>query len=110
MLKFKARLEKRRFFEQVRFGRKKSKQEIIKWLFWLEERQGITIGTFEQLLQGMEEIIFPVYIKVHLEKKEEYIEKEKLIDVLNSFIGNYHMEVPIYSAVKVNGKILSIKH
>lgn len=72
MLKFKARLEKRRFFEQVRFGRKKSKQEIIKWLFWLEERQGITIGTFEQLLQGMEEIIFPVYIKVHLEKKEEY--------------------------------------
>ena len=41
-----------------------------------------------------------------LEKKEEYIEKEKLIDVLNSFIGIYHMEVPIYSAVKVNGKKL----
>ena len=30
-----------------------------------------------------------------------------LEEVLNSFIGEYNMEVPIYSAVKVNGKKLS---
>ena len=41
-----------------------------------------------------------------LEEKEEHIEKEKLINVLNSFKGIYHMTVPIYSAVKVNGKKL----
>ena len=41
-----------------------------------------------------------------LEEKEEHIEKEELINVLNSFIGTYHMKVPIYSAVKVNGKKL----
>ena len=41
-----------------------------------------------------------------LEEKEEHIEKEELINVLNSFIGKYTMEVPIYSAVKVNGKKL----
>ena len=40
--------------------------------------------------------------------KEEYsvIKKEKLIKVLNSFIGEYMQEVPIYSAVKINGKKL----
>ena len=41
-----------------------------------------------------------------LEEKEEKINKDKLIEVLNSFIGSYHMTVPIYSAVKVNGKKL----
>ena len=41
-----------------------------------------------------------------LEQKEEHINKEDLINVLNSFIGKYNMEVPIYSAVKVNGKKL----
>ncbi len=34
------------------------------------------------------------------------IDKEKLIQVLNSFVGKYNMEVPLYSAVKVNGKKL----
>ena len=34
------------------------------------------------------------------------IEKEKIIDVVNSFIGSYMQEVPKYSAVKVNGKKL----
>ena len=34
------------------------------------------------------------------------IDKEKLIGVLNSFVGKYNMEVPLYSAVKVNGKKL----
>ena len=41
-----------------------------------------------------------------LEEKEEHINKEDLIKVLNSFIGKYTMQVPIYSAVKVNGKKL----
>ena len=34
------------------------------------------------------------------------IDKEKLETTLKSFIGEYDMEVPIYSAVKVNGKKL----
>ena len=41
-----------------------------------------------------------------LEEKQESITKEDLINVLNSFKGPYHMRVPIYSAVKVNGKKL----
>ncbi len=40
--------------------------------------------------------------------KEENIklDKNKLIEVLNSFIGTYNQEVPIYSAVKIKGKKL----
>lgn len=34
------------------------------------------------------------------------IEKEKIIEVVNSFKGSYMQEVPIYSAVKVKGKKL----
>ena len=34
------------------------------------------------------------------------IDKDKLIEVLNSFIGKYNQEVPMYSAVKVNGRKL----
>ena len=34
------------------------------------------------------------------------IDKDKLIKVLNSFVGKYNQEVPIYSAVKVNGRKL----
>ena len=41
-----------------------------------------------------------------LEEKEETINKEELINVLNFFKGSYHMIVPIYSAVKVDGKKL----
>ena len=32
--------------------------------------------------------------------------KEEIIDALNSFKGKYMQEVPIYSAVKINGKKL----
>jgi len=40
-------------------------------------------------------------------KKEVYsLDENKLREILNSFIGTYHQEVPIYSAVKVNGKKL----
>ncbi|MBQ9071829.1 MAG: tRNA pseudouridine(55) synthase TruB [Bacilli bacterium] len=40
-------------------------------------------------------------------KEEECIKtKEEIIEVLNSFKGKYLQEVPIYSAVKINGKKL----
>ena len=41
-----------------------------------------------------------------LEEKVSIIDKDKIIKVLNSFKGKYEQEVPIYSAVKVNGKKL----
>ena len=41
-----------------------------------------------------------------LEEKKEKINKEELAPVLKSFIGKYSYEVPIYSAIKVNGKKL----
>ena len=34
------------------------------------------------------------------------VDKDKLIELLNSFIGKYNQEVPMYSAVKVNGRKL----
>lgn len=34
------------------------------------------------------------------------VDKAKLIEVLNSFIGKYNQEVPMYSAVKINGRKL----
>lgn len=43
----------------------------------------------------------------HIIKEEiPHVTKEEIINVLNSFIGEYEQEVPIYSAVKVNGKKL----
>lgn len=40
-------------------------------------------------------------------KEEKYdIDKDKLLKVLNSFTCSYEQEIPIYSAVKVNGKKL----
>ena len=41
-----------------------------------------------------------------LEEKECSLNKEDLINCLNSFIGEYNQTVPIYSSVKVNGKKL----
>ena len=41
-----------------------------------------------------------------LEEKKEKLNKEELAPVLKSFIGDYSYEVPIYSAIKVNGKKL----
>ena len=40
-------------------------------------------------------------------KEQDYnFTKEELINVLNSFVGTYNQEVPLYSAIKVNGKKL----
>ena len=41
-----------------------------------------------------------------LKNKEAIFSKEEIIKVLNSMVGTYEQEVPIYSAVKVNGKKL----
>ena len=41
-----------------------------------------------------------------IDERKETISKDDLIRVLNSFKGPYHMTVPIYRAVKVNGKKL----
>ena len=40
------------------------------------------------------------------ERKVKNITNEDIDNVLNTFIGDYDMEVPIYSAVKINGKKL----
>ena len=41
-----------------------------------------------------------------LNRKEINVDKEKVINTINSFKGKYNQEVPIYSAVKINGKKL----
>lgn len=42
-----------------------------------------------------------------IEKKDiKSIDKEVIIETLNSFLGDSYQEVPIYSAVKINGKKL----
>lgn len=41
-----------------------------------------------------------------LEERKENINQEEIEEVLQSFIGDYSYEVPIYSAIKVNGKKL----
>lgn len=41
-----------------------------------------------------------------LETKEYNITKNEILQVFQSFIGKYEMEVPLYSAIKVNGKKL----
>ena len=41
-----------------------------------------------------------------LEKKDFLVDKEMVREVLESFLGEYHMEVPLYSAIKVDGKRL----
>jgi tRNA pseudouridine55 synthase len=41
-----------------------------------------------------------------LEEKDVLLNKDDLINTLNSFVGEYNQEVPIYSSVKVNGKKL----
>lgn len=41
-----------------------------------------------------------------LEEKEFYVDKEQVINTLNSFLGKSEQVVPAYSAVKINGKKL----
>ncbi|MBQ9012701.1 MAG: tRNA pseudouridine(55) synthase TruB [Bacilli bacterium] len=41
-----------------------------------------------------------------IEERKITLNKNELKDTLNSFVGKYNQEVPIYSAVKINGKKL----
>jgi len=41
-----------------------------------------------------------------LEEKEYHVTKEEVEKTLQSFIGKYNQEVPLYSSIKVNGKKL----
>lgn len=44
--------------------------------------------------------------KIINKEKINNIDVKQIDKVLNSFLGDYHMQVPLYSAVKVNGKKL----
>lgn len=44
--------------------------------------------------------------KIIRKEKINNIDVKQIDKVLNSFLGDYHMQVPLYSAVKVNGKKL----
>lgn len=46
------------------------------------------------------------YTGVVTNKSNKKVDKEEIISVINSFVGKYNQEVPIYSAVK----ILSLIH
>ncbi len=41
-----------------------------------------------------------------LKEENTHFKKEEIINILNTFVGSYNQEVPIYSAVKINGKKL----
>lgn len=41
-----------------------------------------------------------------IKEEKVSINKNELVETLNSFVGTYNQEVPIYSAVKINGKKL----
>ncbi len=57
----------------------------------------ITLGIQTDTLDGEGKI---------LRKEKAIYPKDQIIDVLNEMIGSYMQEVPIYSAVKINGKKL----
>ena len=57
----------------------------------------VTLGIKTDTLDSMGSILFTEDV----EKS-----KEEIVNVLNSFIGSYEQEVPLYSAVKINGKKL----
>ncbi len=57
------------------------------------------------VLMGKRTDTYDVTGKV-LEEKEYHVTKEDIEKTLQSFIGKYNQEVPIYSSIKVNGKKL----
>jgi len=57
----------------------------------------VTLGIKTDTLDRMGKVLF---------EEDVYKTKEEIINVLNSFKGKYMQEVPIYSAVKIDGKKL----
>lgn len=58
---------------------------------------GVSLGVETDTLDTTGNIINRVNVDIN---------KEQIVNVLNSMMGNYEQEVPIYSAVKINGKKL----
>lgn len=59
-----------------------------------------------EVLVGTSTDTYDITGKILEKISDVFLDKDKLIGVLNSFLGSYLQEVPIYSAVKVNGKKL----
>lgn len=59
-----------------------------------------------EVIIGLETDTLDITGNIINSKKIDNIDKNKLIEVLNSFIGKYNQEVPKYSAVHVDGKRL----
>lgn len=59
-----------------------------------------------KVLLGVSTDTYDVTGNVLSENSDFSLDKDKLVEVLNSFLGRNIQEVPIYSAVKVNGKKL----
>ena len=57
----------------------------------------VTLGIKTDTLDSMGSILF---------EEDVTKTKEEIVEILNSFKGRYEQEVPIYSAVKINGKKL----
>ena len=68
----------------------------------LTEKYKEYIATFEL---GYQTDTYDTEGKV-INKSDKVVEKEKIIEVINSYKKRYLQEVPIYSSVKVNGKKL----
>lgn len=59
-----------------------------------------------QVTLGIETDTLDITGNILNKRKPKYIEKEKIKEVLESFKGTYDMQVPKYSAIKVNGRKL----
>ena len=59
-----------------------------------------------EVLLGLNTDTLDIEGNILKEQKVENITNEDIDKVLESFIGEYEMEVPIYSAIKINGKKL----
>lgn len=55
---------------------------------------------------GIKTDTYDITGKILEEKKGFLLTKEKLLETLNTFLGEYEQTVPIYSSIKVNGKKL----
>ena len=58
-----------------------------------------------EMLLGISTDTYDITGKV-LKEEEVFVSEEQIKTALNSMIGTYDQEVPIYSAVKINGKKL----
>ena len=71
-----------------------------------EELTGLDKDYIAKVKIGIKTDTCDVTGKVIMEDSNYYLTKEKLISTLNSFLPGYKQKVPMYSAVKVNGKKL----